>query len=417
MRSNTSTRSLKIALVLDDYYPSSSGVSRSIQSQIDELSSMGHTITLIAPKKNFIAPDNAHYITLKSIQPPGALKHTAILANSNRIAKNISKNHQFDVIHSQTDTGALILSARIASIQNIPHIHTFHTNMAGSVPYYSTIKLLIATAVYRLLALRLHRIRRRSLIPVSTKHAIFKEYSWFGKSYWKSQALIANVVDAIVTPSQYMLKYIQAASPVKQFIKQSIPNGYNKNLYALISRTSGKKDAKTIRFISIGRISEEKRVDVMVEAFKLADLPNAELILVGDGNQMPLIKKITSDMTNIKLLGQVHKLEDIAKSLKSSDVFVLTSYHFDNQPMVILEAMAAELPILYCDDQLDVGMDQTNSLRTLPSITAISKGMMQLANDHELRHNLSRGAKRKCTQLSAQAMAKKYISFYREVMR
>lgn len=416
MESNKLSASLKIALVLDDYYPSSSGVSRSIQSQIDELSAMGHHVTLIAPEKNFTPPKNAEHIALKSVQPPGALKHTAILSSTARTAKRITKNHQFDIIHSQTDTGALILSARIAKMQQIPHVHTFHTNMAGSVPYYTKSKMLAATIAYRLLAFKLHLIRRQKPINVSSKNSIFRGCPHFGKSYWKSQALMANAVDAIVTPSQYMLKYIQAASPNKQFIKKSIPNGYNKGLHKLISKTAVKKDRNTVRFISIGRISNEKRIDTMVEAFKMAKLSNAELVLIGDGNQMPLIKQLATDTSNIKLLGQVHRLDDIAKHLKSSDVFVLTSYHFDNQPMVILEALAAELPILYCDDQLDVGVDKTNSIRTLPSASAISKGMTLLASDVALRNKLSRGSKQKCEQLSAKIMTEKYISLYRELM-
>lgn len=301
-------------------------------------------------------------------------------------------------------------------MQHIPHVHTFHTNMAGSVPYYSKSKMLAATIAYRLLAFKLHLIRRQKLINVSSKNSIFRGCSHFGKSYWKSQALMANAVDAVVTPSQYMLKYIQATSPNKQFIKKSIPNGYNKELYKLINETAGKKDRNTVRFISIGRISNEKRINTMVEAFKIAKLPNAELVLIGEGNQMPLIKQLTADTSNIKLLGQVHRLDDIAKHLKSSDVFVLTSYHFDNQPMVILEALAAELPILYCDDQLDVGVDKTNSIRTLPSASAISKGMTLLASDVALRNKLSRESKQKCEQLSAKVMAEKYISLYRKLM-
>lgn len=416
MEYNKLSAPLKIALVLDDYYPSSSGVSRSIQSQIDELSAMGHQVTLIAPEKNFTPPKNAEHIALKSVQPPGALKHTTVLSSSAHVAKLITKNHQFDIIHSQTDTGALILSARIARMQQIPHVHTFHTNMAGSVPYYTKSKMLAAAIAYRLLAFKLHLIRRQKLIHTNSKDSIFSDCPHFGKSYWRSQALMANAVDAIVTPSQYMLKYIQAASPNKQFIKKSIPNGYNKELHKLISNTAVKKDRNTVRFISIGRISNEKRIDTMVEAFKMAKLSNAELVLIGDGNQMPLIKQLATDTSNIKLLGQVHRLDDIAKHLKSSDVFVLTSYHFDNQPMVILEALAAELPILYCDDQLDVGVDKTNSIRTLPSASAISEGMRLLAGDTTLRNQLSRGSKQKCEQLSAKIMTEKYISLYRELI-
>ena len=409
-------KNLNIALVLDDIYPSSSGVSRSIQSQINELAKMGQTVTLIAPEKDFSAPNNAEYIALKSIQPPGSLKHTTILSHSQKTAKNICKHHRFDIIHSQTDTGALILAARIAKLQNIPHIHTFHTNMAGSIDYYSLPTLIFATSSYRYVALLLHRIRKRKTIPIKTQHTLLKKLPKLSKSYWQSQALMGNAVDAIVTPSKYMLEYIQATAPNKEFYKRNIPNGYNENLYNLIRQTKAKKNPEITRFISIGRVSDEKRIDVMVDAFIKANIPNSELVIIGDGKQMPVIKEKAAGAPNIKLLGQIHSLEEIARQLKRSDVFVLSSYHFDNQPMVILEALAAGLPILYCDDQLDVGIDETNSLMTSPSADAISEGMKKLANDKELQEKLSRGSAKKCPELSSRIMAEKYLQLYKDVI-
>ena len=39
---------LRIALVTDDFYPASGGIGRSIQTQISELVSLGHEVTLLA---------------------------------------------------------------------------------------------------------------------------------------------------------------------------------------------------------------------------------------------------------------------------------------------------------------------------------------------------------------------------------
>ena len=213
-----------------------------------------------------------------------------------------------------------------------------------------------------------------------------------------------------------MLKYIQSAAPNKEFYKRNIPNGYHENLYNLIRQTEAEKNPEITRFISIGRISDEKRIDVMVDAFIKANIPNSELVIIGDGKQMPVIKEKAAGAPNIKLLGQIHSLEEIAKQLKLSDIFVLSSYHFDNQPMVILEALAAGLPILYCDDQLDVGVDETNSLMTPPSTDAISEGMKKLANDKELQEKLSRGSTKKCPELSSRIMAEKYLQLYKDVI-
>ena len=48
-------RSLSIAIVLDDKFPSSSGVSRSVQTQIEELSKIGHNITVQTLKHQVIS--------------------------------------------------------------------------------------------------------------------------------------------------------------------------------------------------------------------------------------------------------------------------------------------------------------------------------------------------------------------------
>ena len=67
--------------------------------------------------------------------------------------------------------------------------------MAGSVSYYTKPKMFAATIAYRLLAFKLHLIRRQKPIRTNSKDSIFNGCSHFGKSYWKSQALMANAVD------------------------------------------------------------------------------------------------------------------------------------------------------------------------------------------------------------------------------
>ena len=123
-------KSLSIALIIDDKFPSSSGVSRSVQTQIEELTRLSHKVTLLAPYDNLEVPRQAKTIPVNSFRLPGLPIHTRILYATNHTAKVISQQHHFNLVHSQTDTGALLLAAKIARQQHIPHIHTFHTNIA-----------------------------------------------------------------------------------------------------------------------------------------------------------------------------------------------------------------------------------------------------------------------------------------------
>ena len=64
-------KSLSVALIIDDKFPSSSGVSRSVQTQIEELTCLGHKVTLLAPHASLEAPKQAKTIPIKSFRLPG----------------------------------------------------------------------------------------------------------------------------------------------------------------------------------------------------------------------------------------------------------------------------------------------------------------------------------------------------------
>ena len=58
--------SLRIALILDDIYPASGGIGRSVQVQVNELVRLGHKVTLLAPRHYLEKPDNCETIVMSS---------------------------------------------------------------------------------------------------------------------------------------------------------------------------------------------------------------------------------------------------------------------------------------------------------------------------------------------------------------
>lgn len=408
-------KSLRIALILDDMYPSSSGVGRSIQTQIEELTRLGHQVTLLAPSDNLVPPQNATAIPLAAIRFPGLPLHTRILKSSQNVAKQICRQHKFDVIHSQTDTGAVTLAARIAKLQGIPHIHTFHTNIAGThrvMPFLT----FLASLGYRLSAYKLRRISgRRPRLGRLAKSRGLTGQNFMERFDWRSQALMASAMSAVTTPSQFMLRFIRAAAPNLELTGANVPTGYNRTLKDSIDQVKSPKTDSTLRFISISRIVKEKRLDVMIEAFDRADLPNSELLIVGDGAELARLKALAKNITGVKFTGHVSQRQDIVRHLKNSSVFVLASHRFDNQPIVITESLVAGVPLLYCDDQLDVGLNPENSLLVGESAEELAEGMKKLA-DPAFRQQLASGTKSVLTELSPETTAKNYLKLYTEVI-
>lgn len=94
------------------------------------------------------------------------------------------------------------------------------------------------------------------------------------------------------------------------------------------------------RFLYVGRIAEEKNLEMLVSVFN--DLEDYKLTIIGSG---PLESKIRGlSKSNIKLLGQVEnkKLKDY---FLENDIFILPSIR-DTWGLVVEEALYFEMPVL-----------------------------------------------------------------------
>ena len=401
---------LHIALVLDDTYPDSSGVSRSVQTQIVELNRAGHSVTLIAPRTPLEPPENARTIAAPFHRPPGLPPHTTILSSSPHLARQISGQQRLDVIHSHTDVGAVILAARIARLQRIPHVHTFHTNIAGA--HTRQALTLLASLGYRLRAHQLASLRGRSPRPgPRPSGGVLSGESAIGRFDWRTQAMMAACVDAFTTPSGFMQRYIRAAAPDRELTGRVIPTGYNRSLESIVASTPRRRREGGIRFISISRIAREKRLDVVIDAFRQARIPESQLIIVGDGAELPALRARAEDMPQVVFTGHIGDQSALVQHLRDSDVFVLASHGFDNQPIAVVESLVAGVPVLYCDERLDIGLHPTNSLLVGPSQAALADGMVTLADDGR-RRELAEGTTSVFTELSPEATARAYIELY-----
>lgn len=409
-------KKIHIALILEDLYPDSSGVSRSIQMQIFELMRLGYKVTLLAPKLKTKLKTDYEIIELPSCWFFGLPTHTRILLQNKKIIENICNNYSFDVIHSQTDTGAFGLACKIAKKMNIPHVHTFHTNMAGA-HLTAPINSFLGSIGYRAGALKAYLTNRKYELCKLDKKILKKESS-IARFDWRSQAMMASSADAFSVPSKYMLKYIKAAGTNSKELSKHIPTGYSRAFRDIIdSKRNSIKDSEKsdkFRIVSVSRLVKEKRLDVVIEAFKKANIKNSELIIIGDGAESASLRQ-KAKAKNIIFTGHVKEQGEIVDYLLKSDVFILASYLFDNQPIVITEALAAGLPILYCDDRLDVGLNKDNSLLVGPTVDDLAKGMIKLAKTDKLQE-LREGTKTVFEELSPEKTALSYVDLYFKVL-
>ncbi len=410
---------LRIAILTDDFYPHSGGVARSIELQINELSRAGHKVTLFAPKTYLNPPKNCDYQALDVWRLPGTPSYLCSVKFSRRLAEDIAAKYQFDIIHSQNERGSLFLGSRLAHLMHIPHVHTFHSNYAAThhtSPLASALNSLIylhlAPLIMRLL--NPHRTRNKVFLP---QHLEAGENSFLARSDWKNVAKLASYTDAFSSPAQFMIDALLDASR-GTLSKQAfvVPNGISP-IFSVVQRR--RPSEETLRFLCCCRLDPEKRVDVLINAFALLELDNAELYIVGSGSQLVKLKRLSERAVKhgrVVFRGKYDDVELLAQEYADADAFVLTSYRFDTQGMVLAEAAAAGTPIVYCDDRLKVGVSPQNALLVDPSAEAIAEGMRKLADNPALIKEMSAASRKVGIAMSATAMMEKYIDVYQQAL-
>lgn len=98
-------------------------------------------------------------------------------------------------------------------------------------------------------------------------------------------------------------------------------------------------------FLYIGRLSEEKGIGVLLEAFK--NSPH-QLVIAGSGPLLNDVTKISSIQTNIKFAGPLDK-EAVKEALSNCNALIFPSICYETFGMVITEAMSNGCPIIASD--------------------------------------------------------------------
>ena len=128
------------------------------------------------------------------------------------------------------------------------------------------------------------------------------------------------------------------------------PNGVDDVFYTL---PTGRDHLATSPFklLFIGSLIPRKGLDVLLKAMpRINSLASWTLTVVGDGPEGEHLKSLATDLeinTNIRFLGSVSP-DGVPQIMNDHHILILPS-HREGRPNVVLEAMAAALPVLATD--------------------------------------------------------------------
>jgi glycosyltransferase involved in cell wall biosynthesis len=172
----------------------------------------------------------------------------------------------------------------------------------------------------------------------------------------------------------------------------------------------------------IGRLSGEKGHADLMEAFALlspsgARVP-AHLVIVGDGLERGFLERRAQELGlggRVLFMGQQ---ENVSAYYGMADLFVLPS-HSEGSPNVLLEAMAAGLPIVTtaAGGAVELVYDEESALVVPPrSPQALSRAMGRLLADEDLAARLGSAARAASLRHTPRAYAEALAGIYRAAL-
>lgn len=153
-------------------------------------------------------------------------------------------------------------------------------------------------------------------------------YKWLSR--WK------NLVNCYIALSEFSRqKFIHGGIAEKRiFVK---PN--------FINVESGMDSIKGDYAVFVGRISEEKGIDILLRAW--GKNRSGQLLILGSGPQEDKVRAAirNQNLIGITLKGQISRNEVIS-TIANSQFLIVPSLCFENFPMVIIEAYACGVPVI-----------------------------------------------------------------------
>ncbi|KPP98718.1 glycosyltransferase [Marinobacter sp. HL-58] len=378
---------LRVAMFTNNYLPFIGGVPISIARLRKGLEALGDIVLIISPRYRDQPGGETHVIRVPSLLAMGERREFR-LANIflARIRKQV-RAFRPDIIHLHHPFWLGWLGLFIARRLKVPAVYTYHTRLehyAHFVPLPGNLF--------------------RNLIS----HELVKRF--------------ANRCDGVIVPTystEEYLRMIGVRSPV--FVQ---PTGIE---YRQLQEVD-EKDVRKLResldigdeivFISVSRLSNEKNIDFMIDA--IAELRRRSerpfrFLMIGDGHQRERLQQRIDELELqdcFTLVGSIPP-DDMAIWYHLGDAFLFASKS-ETQGMVILEAMAAGLPVVAVrssgiDDVVRHGF---NGFKTPEKQDQWCECARQLLEDDSLRRELAAHAQEFAADYSVEQFAQDVREIY-----
>ncbi len=300
---------MRVTLATETFFPQINGVSRTLDQLVSFLHAQGDEVQLLVPRYAEGAPDSSKLAELHSFSAwrlPFYREIYVPLTGRRRVAAKIA-GFKPQVVHVATEGPLGYAAVKAARKLNIPLVTSYHTNFSQYLECYRA--AFLSGPLWKYLRW-FHNCGRATLCPSNSIREILIDQGFNDVRVW------GRGVDC------------ERFNPDKRSDQ--------------VRRDFGVDPDETL-LLYAGRVANEKNLPMLVDAF--LHVPRnlkLKLMIVGDG---PIRSKLMERADDRFIFPGYKHGDELAALYASADLFVFPSLTetFGN---VMLEAMAAELPVL-----------------------------------------------------------------------
>lgn len=399
---------MKIAIFTDYYLPSLGGVQTAISQQKKALEAEGHEVIIVTV--NY--PEwrkHSDFILLPS--PLRIKKGTFVMRgfvptpSSEQLVIKKLRKWGVEVIHVETELSVGGLACRVSKRLDIPCVYTAHTLLWLQTEERSVEQLGLLTELTQLgmiVYMPGKRLKVQKLPGESRVHYTFR----------KLVISYADYATIVASPSQHL--------------RDKLLNWGVQTPIALMPNFCDIKPKRLPlpeipTFMWSGRMDPEKRpldfVNAVEDLEKLCKPDSFRVIMVGEGEQLAEVKKRIGKKPWLDHIGPV-PYSDVSAYFERSSVLVMTSRNFDNQPMVIAEAVMHGRGVVLVDKNLQEGLSGgagfwTNGEATIDLVASLRA----IVENPKLAEDMSQAAWANRNIFMAEHGVKELEKVYRRAIR
>jgi phosphatidylinositol alpha-mannosyltransferase len=366
-------RPLKIGIVSPYGYPHPGGVNEHVRFTYEAMRRMGHDVWIITSKYGRERESEGHVIRLGTgwaAPANGSVGRVTLGLRFKRQAREVLRAHRFDILH-------------------------FHEPF---VPFLSPTMLDASETV-----------------NIATFHA----FGGFSPSYWvgsKFAGRLAGLLHGRIAVSGAARHFINRYFPGEYRI---IPNGVDLDRFASAEPFEELRDG-TLNILFVGRFEERKGFIHLLKAYhRLRKRKvDARLLVAGAGPKEREYRRYAGlrGIRDVEWLGRVSD-EDKVRYFASADIYCAPNTGQESFGIVLLEAMAAGVPIVASDIHGFKRVVERNVQGILVeprSPRALAAALYALARDPDLRDEMGEAGRLRAPEFTWDRVTERIIDYYYE---